>query len=223
MEQYADVFSFCPGYPCYKSCTLKPKSKKEHDSVTLPSAISDSATVCKRAKFPMIAKTEVETHRFSINGHFYNHEVQMFMLVSHHLRLATGAYKNVQQASGLPLHPVSQEGHSPLPPITGPWAQPLGSIFRVFSRGGLSLHGHCMGRRVCGILSGAASWGCYFLLLRTLPALCYIPHSLLWSCAGLDPFESHSLSKGVLILCSFAAVFIPRHQFLLQLLDQKPK
>lgn len=171
----------------------------------------------------MIARTEVETHRFSINGHFYNHEVQMFMLVSHHLRLATGTYKNVQQASGLPLPPLSQERHSPLFPITGPWAQPPGSIFWVFFRGRSSLHGQLHEARVCRILSGAASWQCCFLLLRTLPALIYIPYSLLWSCAGLDPFESQLLSKGVLIICSFAAVFIPRPQFLLQLLDQKPK
>ncbi|XP_065490275.1 ras association domain-containing protein 6 [Caloenas nicobarica] len=65
-------------YPCYESCTLKPKSKKEHDSATLPSAVSDAAAVRKRTKFPMIARTEVETHRFSINGHFYNHETSVF-------------------------------------------------------------------------------------------------------------------------------------------------
>lgn len=65
-------------YPCYESCTLKPKSKKEHDPATLPSTVSNAAAVHKRTKFPMIARTEVETHRFSINGHFYNHETSVF-------------------------------------------------------------------------------------------------------------------------------------------------
>ncbi|KFZ60891.1 Ras association domain-containing protein 6, partial [Podiceps cristatus] len=65
-------------YSRYESCTLKPKSEQEHNCATLPRAVGDDATVRKRTKFPMIARTEVETHRFSINGHFYNYETSVF-------------------------------------------------------------------------------------------------------------------------------------------------
>ncbi|XP_021249703.1 ras association domain-containing protein 6 isoform X6 [Numida meleagris] len=65
-------------YLCYKSSTLKSKSEQEHDCATLPRAVSSAAAVKKRTKFPMIARTEVETHRFSINGHFYNYETSVF-------------------------------------------------------------------------------------------------------------------------------------------------
>uniref|UniRef100_A0A8C6YXM5 Ras association domain family member 6 n=1 Tax=Nothoprocta perdicaria TaxID=30464 RepID=A0A8C6YXM5_NOTPE len=71
-------FHFCPGYSCYESSTLQSKSEQEHDSATLPRALSDATVVRKRTKFPMIARTEVETHRFSINGHFYNYETSVF-------------------------------------------------------------------------------------------------------------------------------------------------
>ncbi|KAF1402803.1 Ras association domain-containing protein 6, partial [Spheniscus humboldti] len=63
---------------CYESHTLKSKSEQEHDCATLPRAISNAAAVRKRTKFPMVARTEVETHRFSINGHFYNYETSVF-------------------------------------------------------------------------------------------------------------------------------------------------
>ncbi|NXA36500.1 RASF6 protein, partial [Eudromia elegans] len=65
-------------YSCYESSTLKSKSEQELDSAALPSALSDAAVVRKRTKLPMIARTEVETHRFSINGHFYNYETSVF-------------------------------------------------------------------------------------------------------------------------------------------------
>ncbi|XP_038034006.1 ras association domain-containing protein 6 isoform X7 [Anas acuta] len=65
-------------YSCYESSTLKSKSEQEHDCATLPRAVSDGAAVRKRTKFPMIARTEVETHRVSINGHFYNYETSVF-------------------------------------------------------------------------------------------------------------------------------------------------
>ncbi|XP_075606934.1 ras association domain-containing protein 6 isoform X2 [Balearica regulorum gibbericeps] len=67
-----------PSYSCYESHTLKSKSEPEHDCATLPRAGSSVAAVRKRTKFPMIARTEVETHRFSINGHFYNYETSVF-------------------------------------------------------------------------------------------------------------------------------------------------
>ncbi|GAB0189490.1 ras association domain-containing protein 6 [Grus japonensis] len=65
-------------YSCYESHTLKSKSEPEHDCATLPRAGSSAAAVRKRTKFPMIARTEVQTHRFSINGHFYNYETSVF-------------------------------------------------------------------------------------------------------------------------------------------------
>ncbi|XP_031452672.1 ras association domain-containing protein 6 isoform X2 [Phasianus colchicus] len=65
-------------YSYYESNTLKSKSEQEHDCATLPRAVSSAAAVRKRTKFPMIARTEVETHRFSINGHFYNYETSVF-------------------------------------------------------------------------------------------------------------------------------------------------
>ncbi|NXS96159.1 RASF6 protein, partial [Jacana jacana] len=66
------------GYSCYESCTLKPKGEQERDCATLPSATSHAAAVPKRTRPPMIARTEVETRRFSINGHFYNYETSVF-------------------------------------------------------------------------------------------------------------------------------------------------
>ncbi|KAF1517118.1 Ras association domain-containing protein 6, partial [Eudyptes sclateri] len=65
-------------FSCYESHSLKSKSEQEHDCATLPRAISNAAAVRKRTKFTMVARTEVETHRFSINGHFYNYETSVF-------------------------------------------------------------------------------------------------------------------------------------------------
>ncbi|NWR75353.1 RASF6 protein, partial [Centropus unirufus] len=74
----ADEPDLEPSYSCYESCTLKLKSKQEHDRATLPRAIREAAAVRKRGWLPTIARTEVETHRFSINGHFYNYETSVF-------------------------------------------------------------------------------------------------------------------------------------------------
>ncbi|KAF1659811.1 Ras association domain-containing protein 6, partial [Aptenodytes patagonicus] len=65
-------------YSCYESHTQKSKSKQERDCATLPRAISNAAAVRKRTESPMVVRTEVETHRFSINGHFYNYETSVF-------------------------------------------------------------------------------------------------------------------------------------------------
>ncbi|NXI38372.1 RASF6 protein, partial [Galbula dea] len=65
-------------YPSYESHTLKAKREQEHDCATLPRAVSSTAAVRKRSRVPTITRTEVETHRFSINGHFYNHETSVF-------------------------------------------------------------------------------------------------------------------------------------------------
>ncbi|KFQ32779.1 Ras association domain-containing protein 6, partial [Mesitornis unicolor] len=65
-------------YLHYESCTLKAQSEQELDCAPLPRAIGSAAAVRRRTKLPMIARTEVETHRFSINGHFYNYETSVF-------------------------------------------------------------------------------------------------------------------------------------------------
>ncbi|NXD83412.1 RASF6 protein, partial [Halcyon senegalensis] len=66
------------GYPCYESHTLRPEREQEHGCATLPRAVGNTAAVRKRTKPPTVARTEVETHRFSINGHFYNYETSVF-------------------------------------------------------------------------------------------------------------------------------------------------
>ncbi|NWU91657.1 RASF6 protein, partial [Upupa epops] len=63
---------------CRESHTLKSRSEPEHDCAALPRALGNAVAVHKRNRFPTIAGTEVETHRFSINGHFYNHETSVF-------------------------------------------------------------------------------------------------------------------------------------------------
>ncbi|XP_010001930.1 PREDICTED: ras association domain-containing protein 6 [Chaetura pelagica] len=63
---------------CYQSHTLKAPRGQEQDCATLPRAGATAAATCKRTRLPMIARTEVETHRFSINGHFYDYETSVF-------------------------------------------------------------------------------------------------------------------------------------------------
>ncbi|KFP72901.1 Ras association domain-containing protein 6, partial [Acanthisitta chloris] len=67
-----------PSYPCYESHTLKSRSEQDHDCAVLPRTSSDAAAVRRRTKISTAARAEVETHRFSINGHFYNHETSVF-------------------------------------------------------------------------------------------------------------------------------------------------
>ncbi|NWR94749.1 RASF6 protein, partial [Furnarius figulus] len=68
-----------PSYSCYESHTLKSRGEQEqHDCATLPRTSSNAAAVRKRTKLPTAARAEGETHRFSINGHFYNHETSVF-------------------------------------------------------------------------------------------------------------------------------------------------
>ncbi|KFP72349.1 Ras association domain-containing protein 6, partial [Apaloderma vittatum] len=63
-------------YCRYESRPLRSGSEQEHDCATLPRAVSTA--VRRRTKLPTIARTEEETHRFSINGHFYNYETSVF-------------------------------------------------------------------------------------------------------------------------------------------------
>lgn len=72
----------CPGYSCYESRTLTPRSQQDQDCATLARAGSTMVALRSRTWLPAIARTEAETHRFSINGHFYNHEVQMLAAIT---------------------------------------------------------------------------------------------------------------------------------------------
>ncbi|XP_030804213.1 ras association domain-containing protein 6-like [Camarhynchus parvulus] len=74
-EEQADLEQ---SYPRYESHTLRSRREQELDCATLPRSSSDAAAVRRRTKLPTITRTEVETHRFSINGHFYNHETSVF-------------------------------------------------------------------------------------------------------------------------------------------------
>ncbi|XP_054248296.1 ras association domain-containing protein 6 [Indicator indicator] len=65
-------------HPCYESLTLQPQSQQDQDCATLPRTRSEAATVRRRTRGPTIARREEETHRFSINGHFYNYETSVF-------------------------------------------------------------------------------------------------------------------------------------------------
>ncbi|XP_072785035.1 ras association domain-containing protein 6 isoform X1 [Taeniopygia guttata] len=67
-----------PSYPYYESHTLKSRREPELNCATLPRTSSEATVVRRRTKLPTITRTEVETHRFSINGHFYNHETSVF-------------------------------------------------------------------------------------------------------------------------------------------------
>uniref|UniRef100_A0A8U8C8L5 Uncharacterized protein n=1 Tax=Geospiza parvula TaxID=87175 RepID=A0A8U8C8L5_GEOPR len=66
------------GPPPPEGAPPNPLPEQELDCATLPRSSSDAAAVRRRTKLPTIARTEVETHRFSINGHFYNHETSVF-------------------------------------------------------------------------------------------------------------------------------------------------
>ncbi|NXN11342.1 RASF6 protein, partial [Indicator maculatus] len=65
-------------HPCYESLTLQPQSQQDQDCATLPRPRSEAAAVRRRTRAPTIARREEETHRFSINGHFYNYETSVF-------------------------------------------------------------------------------------------------------------------------------------------------
>ncbi|NXU57784.1 RASF6 protein, partial [Turnix velox] len=61
------------GYLCYESCTLKPRIEQDHDWASIHLLAEPTGT-----RLHPIPRPEVETHRFSINGHFYNYETSVF-------------------------------------------------------------------------------------------------------------------------------------------------
>ncbi|XP_072829337.1 ras association domain-containing protein 6 isoform X1 [Vicugna pacos] len=65
-------------YSSYHSSTLKPPAGKEPESPLLYRTMSEATLVRKRMKLPMLDRKDRQTHRASINGHFYNHETSIF-------------------------------------------------------------------------------------------------------------------------------------------------
>ncbi|NXU71035.1 RASF6 protein, partial [Oreotrochilus melanogaster] len=66
------------GFSCHERQSLQGRSGEEQDCATLPRAGSTAAAALRRNRLPPPARTELETHRFSINGHFYNYETSVF-------------------------------------------------------------------------------------------------------------------------------------------------
>ncbi|KAM6261719.1 ras association domain-containing protein 6 [Porphyrio hochstetteri] len=65
-------------YSCYESRTLRPRAEQAQDCATLPRAGGSTVPLRDRTRAPGAARTDRETHRFSINGHFYNYETSVF-------------------------------------------------------------------------------------------------------------------------------------------------
>ncbi|KAI4572302.1 hypothetical protein MJT46_005370 [Ovis ammon polii x Ovis aries] len=69
---------FQEDYLSYHSSTLKPHANEEPKSPLLYRTMSEATLVRKRMKPPMMDRKARQTHRASINGHFYNHETSIF-------------------------------------------------------------------------------------------------------------------------------------------------
>ncbi|XP_069486886.1 ras association domain-containing protein 6 [Ambystoma mexicanum] len=63
-------------FSCYD--TLRPKASENPDSPSLYRTMSDAALVTKRVKSPAAERRDLQHHRFSINGHFYNYKTSIF-------------------------------------------------------------------------------------------------------------------------------------------------
>ncbi|XP_063281381.1 ras association domain-containing protein 6 isoform X2 [Pelobates fuscus] len=83
----------------YDSSTLKPTLNDTCDSPSLYRTMSDAALVRKRIKPNTPNREHLQQHRFSINGHFYNHKIENnpkeFALYIIH---ATGEKKKLKNA-----------------------------------------------------------------------------------------------------------------------------
>uniref|UniRef100_A0A2K6UQ39 Ras association domain family member 6 n=1 Tax=Saimiri boliviensis boliviensis TaxID=39432 RepID=A0A2K6UQ39_SAIBB len=90
-------------YLSYDISTLKPHAEDEPDSPMLYRTMSEATLVRKRMKPPMMDRKERQKNRASINGHFYNHEIenspQDFAL---HLIFATGEQRRLKKTD-IPL------------------------------------------------------------------------------------------------------------------------
>ncbi|NXC13931.1 RASF6 protein, partial [Corythaeola cristata] len=65
-------------YSPSESRALQSQTQQDHECATLPRAGSSAAALQNRTRNPLAARAEVGTHRFSINGHFYNYETSVF-------------------------------------------------------------------------------------------------------------------------------------------------
>ncbi|XP_072829349.1 ras association domain-containing protein 6 isoform X3 [Vicugna pacos] len=96
-------------YSSYHSSTLKPPAGKEPESPLLYRTMSEATLVRKRMKLPMLDRKDRQTHRASINGHFYNHEIensaQDFAL---YIIFATGEQKRLKKTDIPLLHRLLQ-------------------------------------------------------------------------------------------------------------------
>ncbi|XP_008051125.1 ras association domain-containing protein 6 isoform X1 [Carlito syrichta] len=68
--------NFQEDYLSYHSNTLKPHPDEEPESPLLYRTMSEAALVRRRIKPPRMDRREKQNNRASINGHFYNHEIE---------------------------------------------------------------------------------------------------------------------------------------------------
>ncbi|KAF6132494.1 Ras association domain family member 6 [Phyllostomus discolor] len=96
-------------YLSYHSSTLKPLEDEEPKPPLLYRTMSEAALVRKRMKPPMMDRKDRQRHRASINGHFYNHEIensaQDFAL---YILFATGERKRLKKTDIPLLHRLLQ-------------------------------------------------------------------------------------------------------------------
>uniref|UniRef100_A0A8C9KFZ3 Ras association domain family member 6 n=1 Tax=Panthera tigris altaica TaxID=74533 RepID=A0A8C9KFZ3_PANTA len=96
-------------YLSYPSSTLKAYADEEPESPLLYRTMSEATLVRKRMKPPMMDRKDRQKHRASINGHFYNHEIensaQDFAL---YIIFATGERRRLKKTDVPLLHRLVQ-------------------------------------------------------------------------------------------------------------------
>ncbi|XP_060003213.1 ras association domain-containing protein 6 isoform X1 [Lagenorhynchus albirostris] len=96
-------------YLSYHSSTLKLHADEEPESPLLYRTMSEAALVRKRMKPPTMDRKDRQKHRASINGHFYNHEIensaQDFAL---YIIFATGEQRRLKKTDIPLLHRLLQ-------------------------------------------------------------------------------------------------------------------
>ncbi|XP_030046484.1 ras association domain-containing protein 6 [Microcaecilia unicolor] len=65
-------------YSSFDTSTLKPRGNEDSDSPSLYRTMSDAALVKKRIRPHTTEQRDMQNHRFSINGHFYNYKTSIF-------------------------------------------------------------------------------------------------------------------------------------------------
>ncbi|KAF6372381.1 Ras association domain family member 6 [Rhinolophus ferrumequinum] len=96
-------------YLSYHNSTLKPHTDEEPESPLLYRTMSEATLVRKRTKHVMMDRKIRQNHRASINGHFYNHEIensaQDFAL---YIVFATGEQRRLKKTDIPLLHRLLQ-------------------------------------------------------------------------------------------------------------------